>query len=68
MMMPDAIEVGIAPEDAHEPDPWDAGNDPHTVPCDPVVAEGDDWDLIDLEWRANESAAMDAYERGLNFA
>ncbi len=64
----DAIEVGIAPEDGHASDPRSVGNDPHAVPCDPADAEGDDWDVIDLEWRANESAAMDAYERGLSFA
>ena len=52
----------------HEPDPRSAGNDPHTVLCDPAGAEGDEWDLIDLEWRAEESAAMDAHERGLSFA
>ena len=68
MMMPDEIEVGFAPEDAHEPDPRGVGNDPHTVPCDPAGAEGEEWDLVDLEWRAEESAAMDAYERGLSFA
>ena len=68
MTVTDEIEVEFAPEDAHEPVPKSVGNDPHTVLVDPVVAEGEEWDLIDLEWRANESAAMDAYERGLSFA
>lgn len=46
------------------------------TPCDgslpaPVrreVADDDEWDLIDLELRAEESAFQDAYERGLIFA
>ena len=62
------IEVEFDPEDAHEPDPRSAGNDPHTVLCDPAGTEGEEWDLVDLEWRAEESAAMDAHERGLSFA
>ncbi len=28
----------------------------------------DDWDMTDLDWRAEESAAMDAYERGWIFS
>jgi len=68
MTLTDEIEVEFSREDAHEPDHRSAGEDPHIVLGVPAVAEGDDWDLIDLEWRANESAAMDAYERGLMFA
>ena len=62
------IEVEIAFEDGHASDPRSTDNAPHTVLFDPADAQGDDWDLIDLEWRANESAAVDAYERGLSFA
>lgn len=45
------------------------------TPCDsslpdPVGPEDtdDDWDMTDLDWRAEESAAMDAYERGWIFS
>ncbi len=68
MTLTDEIEVEIAFEDAHEPVPRSVGNDPHAVHCDPAGAEGDEWDLIDMEWRAEEFAALDAHERGLNFA
>ena len=68
MIVTDEIEVEIAPEDGHETYPRSTGNAPHTFLCDPAVAEGDEWELLDLEWRAEESAAMDAYERGLMFA
>jgi hypothetical protein len=64
----DENEVEFDPEGAREPVPRSVGVDPHAVLCDAAGAEGDDWDLVDLEWRANESAAMDAYERGLSFA
>ncbi len=64
----DEFEVEIAPEDAHEPDHRSAGEDPHIVLGVPAGAEGDDLDLVDLEWRAEESAAVDAHERGLSFA
>lgn len=48
-------------------DPRSAGTETHAVPS---IAAGSDagWDLLDLELRAEESAAMDAYERGLIFA
>ena len=68
MNLTDEIKVEIAPEDGHASDPRRTGNAPHTVLGDPAVAEGDDWDLIDLEWRAEEFAAVDAHERGLSFA
>ena len=67
MTLTDGIEVEIAFEDGHASDPRSTGNAPHTVLGDPAVAEGDDWDLIDLEWRAEEFAAVDARERGLSF-
>ena len=58
-----------------EPDPGDA-NVPHPrvggtdYNAGRYVSEGEDdgWDPIDLEWRAEESAALDAHERGLIFA
>ncbi len=64
----DEIEVEIAFGDGHASDPRSTGNAPHTVLSDPAGEEGDGWDLIDMEWRAEESAAMDAHERGLMFA
>ena len=43
------------------------GNLPNSVLGEPTD-EDEVWDPIDLERRAEESAAMDAYERGLIFA
>ena len=66
-MMPDEIAVEIDTEGAHEPEPRSTGDDPHTVHCKPAGAD-DEWYMFDLEWRAEEFAAVDAHERGLNFA
>ena len=48
-------------------DPRSAGDEAHAA-LSILVNSDDDWDMLDLEWRAEESAAMDAYERGLIFA
>ena len=55
------------PGDADVPHPQICGTDSHAGRCE---SEGEvyEWDPSDLEWRADESAALDAHERGLIFA
>ena len=55
------------PGDADLPHPRIGGTDSHAERCGSGVAD-DEWDASDLEWRAEESAALDAHERGLIFA
>ena len=60
-----AVEPDLG--DADVPHPRIGGTDSHAGRCE---SEGEDyeWDPSDLEWRAEESLALDAHERGLIFA
>jgi hypothetical protein len=61
------IEDEPDPGDADVPQPRIGGTDSHAGRCE-LEGEDYEWDPSDLEWRAQESAALDAHESGLIFA
>lgn len=62
----DEAEIASVAENSHESDPRTVSNDSQADHYDPADTD-EEWDMTDLESRAEEYAFQEAHERGLIF-